>query len=468
MKTKPKVLIVDDDASFVDFLLDALKNENFYLEQVNSADEALTILSKGKFNLVITDVILPGVDGLKFLENIRTTHPTLDVIFCTGYSEVNSAVKALKLGAYDYLTKPVDAEEVRLTIHRCLEQRNIYEENTELKKMVQLIDSCKSISTTFDREKICEHSLDVLMKEVDASLGFFLVTEEDDNDIEVVNYKGVKETTKEKLANIFARFTSSWAKKEELIFHLKKDEATQIKKLYRSFKDGIVLKISADGVVKAFIVLINNNKQGNFTPTRLRYATFIAKETVLAFENLGHYLGAKELAYIDDFTNLYNYRYLHLILDREIKRAKRFKTTLLLLFIDLDKFKSINDAHGHLAGGKVLIEMADVLTECLREIDTIVRYGGDEYVIVLTETDISTGMMVAERIRKGIEEHDFLKEEGLSIHLSACIGVAAYPNHAKNKKELIHLADMAMYMGKETTRNVVFSAANRKIKNKER
>lgn len=167
----------------------------------------------------------------------------------------------------------------------------------------------------------------------------------------------------------------------------------------------------------------------------------------------------EDLAYLDDLTHLFNTRYLHLMLDREMKSAQHAHGTFSLLFLDLDYFKSINDTHGHLLGSKLLVEMAHVLKSCVRDHDVVARYGGDEYVVLLRGTDSSNALKVAERIRLTVESHRFLAREGLSLTLSTCIGVASFPEHARDKTTLLDLADRAMYQGKKSTRNIVFMTA---------
>jgi len=466
MTKKAKILIVDDDATFVDQAASALREEKHSVQSVKNAEEAMKKMNKSVFDIIITDIILPGTDGLKLLELIKEHSPSTDVIFCTSYSGVESAVKALKAGAYDYLIKPIETDTINYTVRRCLDQRSIYEENAELKDTMELIAACKNISTTFDLDKISKFALDVMLKETKASTGLFLAyTPEDGKTLQLLDVKGTNSSQAKKLGDIFLEMPKKWAKskkkKSESIFKLTAKEIALIQTEYKSLKDGVVVAVKVKTDVKAYIILLNSTKAGDFSDDNLKNLDFILKETSLAFSNLDQLLGAKELAYIDDLTELYNSRYLYLILDREIKRAKRFKTTLVLLFIDLDQFKKVNDSHGHLAGGKVLSEMAGVLLDCVREIDTVVRYGGDEYVIVLTEANLKSGRMVAERIRSSIEKHVFLKDEGLDINLTACIGIAAFPKHALTRKELIHFADMAMYMGKETTKNAVYIAAER-------
>ena len=128
------------------------------------------------------------------------------------------------------------------------------------------------------------------------------------------------------------------------------------------------------------------------------------------------------------------------------------------LFLDLDFFKTVNDTYGHMMGSRLLVEMGHVLKGCLRERDVVVRYGGDEYVVLLRGADSACALRVAERIRRTVEQHRFLVREGHALSLSTCIGVASFPEHTQDKARLLDLADRAMYRGKRGTRNVVFMA----------
>lgn len=162
------------------------------------------------------------------------------------------------------------------------------------------------------------------------------------------------------------------------------------------------------------------------------------------------------LVYQDELTGLFNYRYLDVCLDAEIRRAQRYQSTFCLLFIDLDNFKPVNDQHGHLSGSEVLKQVAHVLKEDLREVDSVFRYGGDEYVVLLLEATSVTGAMTAERIRKRIEQKSFRTEEGKSVNVTASIGVAACPEHGMSKEVLLKMADQSMYRSKHGGKNRVF------------
>jgi len=130
------------------------------------------------------------------------------------------------------------------------------------------------------------------------------------------------------------------------------------------------------------------------------------------------------------------------------------------LFLDLDDFKQVNDAHGHLAGSHVLMEMAAVILSSIRDTDAVARYGGDEFVIVLPDTQIELAGTVAERIRDKISRHRFHAGRNLKLSLTASFGVAAFPLHASSPQQLIASADTAMYEAKAANKNCIrFSAS---------
>ena len=185
---------------------------------------------------------------------------------------------------------------------------------------------------------------------------------------------------------------------------------------------------------------------------------FFQRQARLALINAERSAQAQSLIYIDDLTKLYNGRYLNVVLDREMKRSERYRNFFCVLFMDIDFFKRVNDAHGHLVGSRVLVEVGTVLRACVRDSDTVVRYGGDEFVVLLVETNADEAMIVAERMRKMVEAETFVKGAGLTVRLTISIGIAAFPEHATTKQTLLNLADQAMYRGKESTRNVVYLA----------
>ncbi|MCB0407999.1 MAG: GGDEF domain-containing protein [Bdellovibrionales bacterium] len=167
---------------------------------------------------------------------------------------------------------------------------------------------------------------------------------------------------------------------------------------------------------------------------------------------------AKSLSFKDDLTDLYNQRYLPLVLDSEMARAKRACTKFSVLFLDLDHFKKVNDSKGHWVGSRLLVEMSQLVKRNVRSCDYAFRYGGDEYVIVLVDTDATGALVVGERLRKEVEETTFIVD-GHKIQLTVSVGIACYPDHATTRQQVIEMADEAMYYGKNKSRNVVYVAS---------
>jgi diguanylate cyclase (GGDEF)-like protein len=161
----------------------------------------------------------------------------------------------------------------------------------------------------------------------------------------------------------------------------------------------------------------------------------------------------------DEKTRLYNYRYFCERAAEEFKRAQRYENELTCIMIDLDHFKRLNDTHGHLKGDRVLRELGRVLREGARETDFVARYGGEEFAILCPHTDAEQGMVVAERIRRAVEEREF-DLEGASARITVSAGVATWPRRrdARSATDLIEAADAALYEAKRQGRNRVVAA----------
>ena len=164
---------------------------------------------------------------------------------------------------------------------------------------------------------------------------------------------------------------------------------------------------------------------------------------------------AERSSLTDDLTKLHNARYLRQFLVNEIKRARRYGAKVAALFLDLDDFKRVNDVHGHLAGSHALMEVAGVILPSVRDTDCVVRYGGDEFVVILPDTGVDEAVQVAERIRTKIERHEFTGGRHLKVELTASLGIAVFPQHALSPRQLIVSADRAMYQAKAAHKNCV-------------
>ncbi|PKM99517.1 MAG: hypothetical protein CVU78_05910 [Elusimicrobia bacterium HGW-Elusimicrobia-2] len=158
-----------------------------------------------------------------------------------------------------------------------------------------------------------------------------------------------------------------------------------------------------------------------------------------------------KLSNVDGLTGLYNHRFFHERMEKELYRAQQYDMNFSLMILDIDDFKKFNDNHGHLAGDRHLKSMAKIMRFILRETDFIARYGGEEFAVILPEASIEGARIAAERIRKAVENQNF----GEGLRSTVSIGIAAYPDHGVKKNDIIDKADKALYKAKGTGKNRV-------------
>ena len=211
----------------------------------------------------------------------------------------------------------------------------------------------------------------------------------------------------------------------------------------------ILLPLNARGRIMGVLAL-GSAPEGAFDLAAVDRLRPLADAAGLALDNVRLLHKTRELSITDEVTPLYNFRFFHQILERELKMVDRYHSCLSVIFIDLDRFKPINDQYGHLRGSRVLREVGFLLRAAVRETDYPVRYGGDEFVVILPQTDGAAAGVLAQKLRRLIESHSFLQEEGIGARIGASLGVATYPVEADSKDALVRLADSRMYAEKET------------------
>lgn len=200
---------------------------------------------------------------------------------------------------------------------------------------------------------------------------------------------------------------------------------------------------------------------GSFKRSEIELLDSLSLPLASALANAVRIAEAERLSQTDDLTKLHNARYMRQFLLNEIRRARRYGSSVAALFLDLDDFKKVNDHHGHLVGSHVLMEVAAVILLSVRDTDAVARYGGDEFVIVLPDTGTELAGVVAERIRAKISKFEFTGGKRLQLSLTASFGVATFPIHAASPQQLIACADTAMYEAKAANKNCVrFAAAS--------
>lgn len=441
-----KILIVEDDAFFREIFSDLLCEDGYRVDTASSGNEALKMLEAGKYQLVVTDMVLQDISGLDILSRAKQMDSDIEVIVVTGYGNMESAIYALKNGARDYLVKPISHDEFKHVVRLSMEQRRLLNENQGLKDQIRLFQTCQTISNCIDIERILSLVLEAALKETGAVQGFSCIRDAS-RELFLIDAKGMTLEIAEKV-NEQLKLSFNW--EEEPL-----DEPISVTIETGSGPTTLfLLPLSHRSPLQGVVALLDQNKT---FPTNLNMGNvhFLMEQSALALDNAGRYSVAKDLLNIDELTGLYNYRYLEIALEREIKRAERYGLSMAVIFLDVDMLKVVNDTYGHLVGSRVLKEVAAVIKSSVREVDIVIRYGGDEYTIILIETGRQGAAIVAERIRRTIAGQNFILGENLEVNLTASLGFACYPEDTKSKLELLEMADRAMYFGKESGKNTV-------------
>jgi two-component system, cell cycle response regulator len=448
-----KVLFAGNDQFLRDWYANVL-NEGGYTAEGATLSELESHLARFAADLVLLD-LPPREDPIKYLKQILVVRPAVPVVLSIEMEDSHRACEALRFGAADLLVKPIEPQLLMMIFHRTLEKDRLLKENKELQSYINLYSACQRITTQLEAEGVRTATLAALVSETGVRVAFYL------------DCPGATAPKVEEILGLESgesrRFLDELI--PSIVRHRTEVEAYPIAldrpdSEFRNLREGgyaggLIVPLRDHESVLGVFVLLRHKDEGPWPERVMETVRFIARHATLAWGNATLYANAKNLAFEDTLTGLHNARYLQLAVEREIALSKESGDPFAVLFLDLDYFRRINDLYGHPVGSQLLVEVARVIRRCVRDRDIVVRYGGDEFTIVLRGTDLVTAEQIAERMRTVFAGHAFLSREGLDSIITLCIGVSAYPVHARSAEELIFLADRAMYKGKNSTRNQV-------------
>ncbi len=374
-----------------------------------------------------------------------------------GPGRVEAAVDWMRMGADYYIDETTPADEV-IRVLRSIWQTPprpwVYTTRTE-QTLLQVI---REISRSLDDfEKLLNLVIDAAMEIGQADYGSLLLYHPQTAQLEVVQQRGHSGPADVTwgLLGLNLATLDEWFQTDAPVFlatpNAYHERAESPRPEVRSL---LALPIHAGTRPVGGILLAKTFQvPGNFTQNTVQVLQTFASDLGPVLRNALLQVQTQELNFKDDLTDAYNRRYFEHFLPEEIRRSERFGARLSIIFVDLDDLKTVNEKYGHMMGSKTLQEVAHRMILAVRGSDRVVRYGGDEFCVILPETDTPGALQVAERLRAEIASRPFLTGDGLDVHLTASFGVATYPTHGLTKEELVQAADRAMYEVKSTTKN---------------
>ena len=343
-----------------------------------------------------------------------------------------------------------------------------HEEIAELKRQIERLtvfhEIGKALASTIDLQKILQTVMEKISDHLQPDTWSLLMIDESTHELyfEIAIGAGAHKLkdVRLKLGEGIAGWVAQHGEpvliedvKRDPRFSRRFDELTQM-----DTRSVVCVPIRGREKILGVIELVNCLGRESFRREDIPILKSLADYAAIALENARYVQRIHELTITDDCTALYNARHLNFVLDAEIYRSTRYNYEFSVIFLDLDHFKQINDTRGHLVGSKLLWMIGDIIKGHLRLIDYAFRYGGDEFVVLLPQTAKKNSLMVVRRLKDLLNSKVFFTDEGLNIMVTASFGVASFPNDGRTRKELLRMADEAMYLVKNTTRNGIAMA----------
>ena len=442
MKNKQKILIVDDYQENLIALSKILADFDSEIVLANSGNEAIKIANKQDVDLILLDVQMPEMNGYETLSIIKMEEKNkyLPVVFLTAeYKGVENKIKGIDAGAVDFLEKPISEElligKVKLLLDIQKNKKELEEKSKALEEQKDEIERIKNelqISET-QKSALLNNSPDMI-EQIDMNNRIVWANQTTlDTFPNIINKMCVFKESDEPCENCPVRKALKTGKFEKNIFTTHKTNISSIVKYWNTIavplKNNIgevnsVLKISRDITERVMMenqIKIDNKK-------------------------------LEKLALYDDLTGVMNRNAFTDLLDKNISRAKRTGHQLALLFLDLEKFKQINDIYGHDTGDKILIAATEKIKKNIRVSDFFGRIGGDEFVICLNDINSPNDpVTVAKKINSTFSEK--INIDGIAIDLTVSIGISIFPDDGEKSTDLLKNSDIAMYKAKQKKNN---------------
>jgi two-component system cell cycle response regulator len=448
-----QILLADDDLELLAMLQEFLADQGYEVTTAADGQKAMAALEDQEFALAILDLMLPGASGLELLSHIKAQAPDTEVILFTGYAGLESAVQALRLGAYDYLMKSdLRLVDLKAVVDRALERRHLARKNRELteniskaqaeltqrraRELAQVRQIAETLAGPLNWDQLIRGLVNLIWDSLALEL-LGLELRGKGKDLPLMSYRRQPDVPDAGYQTFQDLLKGQFDPDSEA-----PSPGTPLPAmLWEKVAVGHVTMVAGAG------------RRAPFTPEETELFKIFILQGEAGIKNLVLFDRVMRMAIRDALTGLYNYGYFKEALYYEVEKSRRYKTPLSLLFLDIDDFKLINDTLGHLQGDHVMRRVGAILKKGIRQADLLCRYGGDEFVVLLSQTSLEQAMVLAERLRQLTVESSLNPlDQGLKATVS--IGVSEL-EPGMSAEELLKAADQAHYRAKEAGKNRV-------------
>lgn len=476
-----KVLLVEDSETQLKFLRDGLVQNGFEVETAMNGAEAYKKLFEYIPDIVVSDIMMPVIDGYQLCRMIKNVDETkkIPVILLTVLDKKIDSFWGKKAGAQLFLSKTIDMNELVRNINATLRRYPLtdeYKANIALKanndnsaqtRLNNILNDLllksvfanefRNLSDFLNYERILVEKLFSLMSSfVEYSVAgvFFASPDDYAENILYLDTLG-RNINKSVLSDVQYDFF----KKMEEFRTLKNTKFEVVRILlgketsyeFSDLKSKIIIPLMFD---KKLIGGICFYTRQNMDYASFRYFDIMISELLAIFKMKYQYTEKEFMSVLDGLTGLYNRRQFEIGLEQEYNRTKRHPSDFSLAILDIDFFKKVNDTYGHQYGDYVLKTVASLMKQAFRKTDLLYRYGGEELIMIMPETNIEGAIIPVQRLRRMIEEYDF-DYNGVKAKVTASIGLTMNYQEFNSPADILKSADEALYKAKESGRNRV-------------
>ena len=476
-----KVLLVEDSETQLKFLRDGLAQNGFEVETAMNGAEAYKKLFEYIPDIVVSDIMMPVIDGYQLCRMIKNIDETkkIPVILLTVLDKKIDSFWGKQAGAQLFLPKTIDMSELVKNINVTLRRYPLtdeYKANIALKansdnsaqtRLNNILNDLllksvfanefRNLSDFLNYERILVEKLFSLMSSfVEYSVAgvFFASPDDYSENILYIDTLG-RNINKSVLSDVQYDFF----KKMEEFKTLKNTKFEVVRILlgketsyeFSDLKSKIIIPLMFD---KKLIGGICFYTRQNMDYASFRYFDIMISELLAIFKMKYQYTEKEFMSVLDGLTGLYNRRQFEIGLEQEYNRTKRHPSDFSLAILDIDFFKKVNDTYGHQYGDYVLKTVASLMKQAFRKTDLLYRYGGEELIIIMPETNIEGAIIPVQRLRRMIEEYDF-DYNGVKAKVTASIGLTMNYQEFNSPADILKSADEALYKAKESGRNRV-------------